>query len=98
VFLNKGVVSIISFTKWVKNFLNFKPQGVASFTVFAALHGFLHMYAAYKGFSLQKSIMLGVCSASCSISQADSISGMSDYDSAIELFEKYGYYTGIKII
>jgi len=36
VFLNKGVDSIISFTKWVKNFLNFKPQGVASFTASGA--------------------------------------------------------------
>ncbi len=56
------------------------------------------LYAAYKGFSLQKSIMLGVCSASCSLSQADSISGMSDYKSAIDLFEKYGYENRIKII
>jgi len=44
VFVNKGVVLIISFTEWVKNFLNFKPQGVASFTASAALHGFLHRY------------------------------------------------------
>jgi len=56
------------------------------------------LYAAYKGFSLQKSIMLAVCSASCSLSQADSISGMADYVSAIELFEKYGLEDGIKII
>jgi len=56
------------------------------------------LYSAYKGFSLQKSLMLAVCSASCSLSQDDSISGMVDYRRAIELCKKYGYENGIKII
>jgi hypothetical protein len=40
--VNKEFVNFISFTQWVKKFLNFKPQGVASFTASAALYGFQH--------------------------------------------------------
>jgi hypothetical protein len=37
VIVNKEFVNFISFTQWMKKFLNFKPQGVASFTASAAL-------------------------------------------------------------
>jgi sugar/nucleoside kinase (ribokinase family) len=56
------------------------------------------LYAAYKGLSLQESLVLAVCSASCSLSQPDSISGMLDYHGAVKLCEKYKYENGIKII
>jgi sugar/nucleoside kinase (ribokinase family) len=56
------------------------------------------LYGAYKELSLKESLMLAVCSASCNLSQEDSISGMVDYQSAIELSEKYKYDNGITII
>jgi hypothetical protein len=33
--VNKEFVNFISFTQWVKKFLDFKPQGVASFAASA---------------------------------------------------------------
>jgi len=41
--VNKEFVNFVSFTQWVKKFLNFKPQGVA-FTASVALYGFQHSY------------------------------------------------------
>jgi hypothetical protein len=46
--VNKEFVNFISFTQWVKKFLNFKPQGVASFTASAALYGFQHSHYSCK--------------------------------------------------
>jgi len=37
--VNKEFVNFISFTQWVKKFLNFKPQGVASFRVMRRIKG-----------------------------------------------------------
>ncbi|MDA3800082.1 MAG: carbohydrate kinase family protein [Kiritimatiellae bacterium] len=56
------------------------------------------LYAAYRGFSLKDSLVLAVCSASCSLSQADSISGMMDFQRAVELSKIYQFDNGIKII
>jgi len=42
--VNKEFVNFISFTQRVKKFLNFKPQGVASFTASAALYGFQYSH------------------------------------------------------
>ena len=56
------------------------------------------LYAAYRGFSLHDSLVLATCSASCSLSKADSIGGMMDYQSSIDLSKIYQFDNGIKII